>query len=201
MKSNGILKSFLLCATSILVVFIMLTIVLFLLEMNNQNIMAQYKNDYQSALEQHAGSESGIDRGLDFFFLTYANLADTNTANHVNQLYADTLYFNDTVTTIRSRAELTAYMDKTSKKVKTSKVEVHQVMREGADVFVRWAMHFESSAYGITVDSDTIGMTHLRFNDEGQVVLHQDFWDSAAGLYTHLPIVGFFVRRAQAALE
>ena len=195
------LKIALISAASILIAFVILVLTLFFIETNKQNTMAQYKNDYQTALQQFAGSETGVDQGLDFFKQTYANLADENTASHVNQLYAEELYFNDTVTTLRTRAELTDYMDKTSKKVNTSKVEVQQVLRDGVDVFVRWTMHFESSAYGIKVDSDTIGMTHLRFNDEGQVVLHQDFWDSTAGLYSHLPIVGFFVRRAQSALE
>ena len=195
------LKTVLISATSIFITFVILVLTLFYIETSKQNTMAQYKNDYHTALQQFAGSETGVDQGLDFFKQTYANLADENTASHVNQLYAEELYFNDTVTTLRSRAELTDYMDKTSKKVNTSKVEVQQILRDGVDVFVRWTMHFESSAYGIKVDSDTIGMTHLRFNDEGQVVLHQDFWDSTAGLYSHLPIVGFFVRRAQSALE
>ena len=163
--------------------------------------MTQYKDDYQAALKLHAGTESGIDLGIGAFKRAYANLADSATADRIRQLYAADLYFNDTVTTIRTRDELTEYMRKTSEKVKTSKVEVDQVLRDGVDVFVRWTMHFESSAYGIKVDSDTIGLSHLRFNADGQVVLHQDFWDSTAGIYSHLPIVGFFVRRAQAALE
>ena len=163
--------------------------------------MTQYKDDYQAALKLHAGTESGIDLGIGAFKQAYANLADSATADRIRQLYAADLYFNDTVTTIRTRDELTEYMRKTSEKVKTSKVEVDQVLRDGVDVFVRWTMHFESSAYGIKVDSDTIGLSHLRFNADGQVVLHQDFWDSTAGIYSHLPIVGFFVRRAQAALE
>ncbi|MEM7054197.1 MAG: nuclear transport factor 2 family protein [Pseudomonadota bacterium] len=163
--------------------------------------MAQYTDDYQAALMLHNGSERGIEHGLDLFKRTYANLADTETSNKVSQLYANQLYFNDTIKTIRSREELTDYMEKTSNKVQTSYVEVDQVIRDGADVFLRWTMHFESSAYGINIDSETIGMTHLRFNEDGQVVLHQDFWDSAAGIYSHLPIVGFFVRRAQAMLD
>lgn len=196
--------------TKIIIVLLILSILsapsivlitLSILEINNNNAMTQYKDDYQAALKLHAGTESGIDLGIGAFKQAYANLADSATADRIRQLYAADLYFNDTVTTIRTRDELTEYMRKTSEKVKTSKVEVDQVLRDGVDVFVRWTMHFESSAYGIKVDSDTIGLSHLRFNADGQVVLHQDFWDSTAGIYSHLPIVGFFVRRAQAALE
>ena len=35
---------------------------------------------------------------------------------------------------------------------------------------------------------------HLRFNDAGQVVLHQDFWDSSQGFFEHVPILGAMIR-------
>ena len=201
MKSADIKIIIVILILSILSAPSIFLITLSILEINNNNDMTQYKDDYQAALKLHAGTESGIDLGIGAFKQAYANLADSATADRIRQRYAADLYFNDTVTTIRTRDELTEYMRKTSEKVKTSKVEVDQVLRDGVDVFVRWTMHFESSAYGIKVDSDTIGLSHLRFNADGQVVLHQDFWDSTAGIYSHLPIVGFFVRRAQAALE
>jgi hypothetical protein len=37
-------------------------------------------------------------------------------------------------------------------------------------------------------------MTMLRFDGEGRVVLHQDFWDPAAGFYEHLPVLGGVLR-------
>ena len=201
MKLNSTGKIIIISAVSIVSASIVLLVTLTIFEINNQNLMAQYKDHYESALESHTGSERGIDLGLDLFEQTYADLAHADTAAKVNRLYADELYFNDTVTTIRSVEELTSYMQKTSDKLKHSSVTIDQVIRDGVDVFVRWSMHFESAAYGVTVDSNTIGMTHLRFNDRGQVVLHQDFWDSTAGIYSQLPVVGFFVRRAQDMLE
>ena len=195
------LKTLLIASISIGLAGIIALVAIYFIERNNQNTMAQYKQDYQAALQQQVGSESGIDLGIDNFRQTFANLADPETDRHVSQLYAADVYFNDTVVTIRDHAKLVDYMRETSKKVNSSDVEVQQVIRDGADVFVRWTMHFKSSAYGIKVDSDTIGMTHLRFNDEGKVILHQDFWDSTAGIYSHLPIVGFFVRRAQALMH
>ena len=42
--------------------------------------------------------------------------------------------------------------------------------------------------------SDTIGITHLRFNKAGRVVLHQDFWDTGLGFYQHIPVLGRVVQ-------
>ncbi len=46
----------------------------------------------------------------------------------------------------------------------------------------------------------TIGMTHVRFNPEGQVILHQDYWDSAAGLFEYVPVVGGGIRLIKSRL-
>ena len=40
------------------------------------------------------------------------------------------------------------------------------------------------------VDVTTTGMTHLGFNQQGLIILHQDYWDSAGGFYARLPILG-----------
>jgi hypothetical protein len=46
----------------------------------------------------------------------------------------------------------------------------------------------------------TIGITQARFNAEGQVVLHQDYWDSAAGLYEHVPVLSSLLYAIQQRL-
>jgi hypothetical protein len=43
-------------------------------------------------------------------------------------------------------------------------------------------------------DTQTIGMSHLRFDASGLVRLHQDYWDSTAGLFEHVPLLGAGIR-------
>jgi hypothetical protein len=43
------------------------------------------------------------------------------------------------------------------------------------------------------VTSNTVGVTHLRFDEAGRIILHQDFWDSAEGLYRHIPVLGSLI--------
>lgn len=38
-------------------------------------------------------------------------------------------------------------------------------------------------------------MTHLRFDAAGRIIVHQDFWDSAEGLYRHFPLIGWLLRQ------
>ncbi len=156
---------------------------------------------YHEALEQNPGQTASIDQGVATFRETFADLTREDLAGRIGELYADTFYFNDTVHIARKRSELVDYMARTGESLEQNSVEVHKVIRDGADVYLRWEMTFITRAVGKRVESHSIGMTHLRFDENGQIVLHQDFWDSGSAIYAHLPIVGFFVRRAQRAMQ
>lgn len=151
---------------------------------------------YERALIERPGDPSGIADGLARFKSTYADLASPELADRVAETYAESLFFNDTLHSFHDRDALQAYMAKVSSQLEHSQVDVHQVLIDGDDVFLRWTMRFA----GRSIQSNSIGMSHLRFNSEGQVILHQDFWDSGHGLYAHLPVVGFVLRRVRERL-
>ncbi len=151
---------------------------------------------YELALERFTGQTSAIDEGVASFSAGYGDLTQDELAERIRELYAPDLYFNDTIHTFNDRDALVDYLVRTGESLDESRVEVRQVVRDGADVFLRWSMEFRTRAAGKDIHSQSIGMTQLRFDEQGRVVLHQDFWDSGHALYAHLPIVGFFVRRA-----
>lgn len=103
-------------------------------------------------------------------------------------LYATDVYFNDTLKTLRGRDEVTAYFLKTAEATGHVRATVEDVAWSGSDCYVRWIMDVGFKDDGAPVR--TPGMTQLRFNGDGLVVLHQDYWDSAGGFYDHLPVVG-----------
>ncbi|MDZ7789654.1 MAG: nuclear transport factor 2 family protein [Xanthomonadales bacterium] len=156
---------------------------------------------YNEALESRPGHSSAIDSGVAAFQQTFADLTRDDLAERIGELYAEEFYFNDTVHIARERSELVDYMVRTGQGLEQNRVEVHKVIRDGSDVYVRWEMTFRTRALAKRIESHSIGMTHLRFNEQGKIVLHQDFWDSGNALYAHLPVVGFFVRRARGAME
>lgn len=155
---------------------------------------------YEQAMRDFPGSEAAIDSGLQRFKAAYADLTDPRVGEKIRETYAERLFFDDTLHTFGQLDDLVAYMERTGAGLHQSIVEVQHVIRDGADVYVRWTMEFKTRAVGRDIHSRSIGMTHLRFDEDGRVVLHQDFWDSGHGLYAHLPFVGFAVRRARRAL-
>lgn len=156
---------------------------------------------YQEALERLPGDTTAIDRGVTRFRETFGDLTQPDLEQRLGDLYAESFYFNDTVHIARQRPELVDYLTRTGDALTESRVDVHRVIRDGADVYLRWEMTFVSRALGKRIESNSIGITHLRFDANGRVVLHQDFWDSGSALYAHLPVVGFFVRRARGAMQ
>jgi len=156
-----------------------------------------YVPKYKAALRELPGSEIAIDSGLETFGEVYRDLARPDLVERVRELYAEEMYFSDTLVTFRDRGELSDYMNMTAARLKASRVDVDQILRDGRDTFVRWTMHYETGS----IDSTSIGMSHLRFDENGRIVLHQDFWDSASGLYRHLPVIGPLMRRADALIH
>lgn len=156
---------------------------------------------YRQALSTLEGSTAAIDDGLQQFSSVFADLSVPDVGARMAELYADEVHFNDTLKTLTTGAEVAVYMGETGRRLDSSRVVVEQSLRDGADVFVRWRMEFRTSAFGIAIDSNSIGMTHLRFDDRGRVILHQDFWDAAAGLYEHLPLIGAVVRTAKKMMK
>ncbi len=152
---------------------------------------------YLEALQTHPGTTQAIDAGLARFELGYQDLTAPDLESAIDEIYAERLFFNDTVHTFTDREMLKAYMAQTGANLNRSEVEIHQVLRDGPDVFVRWTMFFQIGDGDEAIRSTSIGISHLRFDGNGQVILHQDYWDSASALYAHLPIVGFVLRAAQ----
>ena len=118
----------------------------------------------------------------------------------IREVYADTFYFNDTFKTFRTIDELIPYMEETAENVKTTTVEILDVSKSDSDYYLRWKMIMEFTAKGRDIRSVSVGMTQLRFNEQGKVILHQDYWDGAEGFYQHLPYIGYFVRKVRDSL-
>ncbi|WP_158083140.1 nuclear transport factor 2 family protein [Methyloprofundus sedimenti] len=120
----------------------------------------------------------------------YNHLNHNHVANQVTKTYAESLYFNDTLVTIDNREELIKYLEQTQQEVESMSLEVIQVFSKDEDVFVQWKMQTEFTIMGKHSNVNSIGISHLRFNEEGKIILHQDYWDSTNGFFQHIPVIG-----------
>lgn len=165
----------------------------------SKQVKSYYADEYLQALQTYRGVDDSeiISGGVERFAATLGDFTITDLREQVESLYADELYFNDTFKTLRSIDELAPYLQETGETVISSKVEVLSHSQDGEDVYVRWVMDFAFKAAGKNIESRSLGISHLRFNENGEVILHQDFWDSNDGFYSNLPFVGGLLHRVR----
>ena len=65
---------------------------------------------------------------------------------------------------------------------------------QGAQCFLVWDFRFRFKRFDTATWQTVRGGTHLRFDAQGRVTLHRDYWDAAEELYEKLPMVGGLMR-------
>ncbi len=181
------------------ITFLILSAILTGCASTNHSMKNQRVNNYLSIIDTIPPSVRVSDPAAKFLTL-FGDFKQGTTDIVINQLYADEFYFNDTFKTFRNRNDLAKYLKSTAQEVDLTTVDILDVSKSETDYYLRWVMHMKFTAKGREVDSRSIGMTQIRFNAEGKVILHQDYWDGAEGFYQHLPIVGYIVTKIKSGL-
>ena len=169
---------------------------------NKHSTMKNYPTLYQQAVTTTSSTEQTLPNdqmvaAVGRFTEAFAALTSPELNSRVDKIYAEELYFNDTFKTIFDKTELIKYLDETAQKLISSDIWFEAPLITHNDAYIRWTMKISFKAGGKCIESDSIGITHLRFNNDAQVIIHQDYWDSAYGFYQHLPLVGGLVRWVQ----
>lgn len=153
-----------------------------------------YTDSYLNALKTHSDTAQASAVDLDRFLALFSPLNAAYIEENGADVYAETLYFNDTLATLYKRDEVLKHLSDTSERLDSMQLTPLSVVRNDGDVYIRWLMEARFSLLGKARLSRTIGISQLRFNQQGQVVFQQDFWDSSQGLDQHLPVLGPMTR-------
>lgn len=129
------------------------------------------------------------------------DLSTDNIRRLTRQVYAEEAYLNDTLKTLQGAEAIEAYFLETAEITDFIKATFADVSPTGDGFYVfRWQMDvgMRKVARGKTVQ--TLGISLIRFDEEGKVTYHQDYWDSTAGLFQHVPGIGRGIRMIKARL-
>lgn len=155
----------------------------------NDDNAEQFSQPYLSALEHNPGAPVRA-QWLDGFVQAYGDFTGDQLRQRIREAYAERLYFNDTLRSIKDRETLADYLSETADRLEDMQLTILDRHLSGRDAYLRWTLRTRFQAGWRSVDTTTLGMTHLRFNERGQVILHQDFWDSRQGVFEHIPVMG-----------
>lgn len=102
------------------------------------------------------------------------------------EAYAETFYFRDAFHIFTDRDTLVAYMQRTAQQSPGVTFEFEAPARNGIDFYLPWTMILPSRDGSESQRS--LGVSRLRFNEQGLVIFHQDYWDSADVLVPRVPV-------------
>lgn len=117
----------------------------------------------------------------------------------IRTLYADDAFFKDPFNEVRGHAAIERIFEHMFAQVGAPRFRVETTVCEGDSAFLGWTMTYRRQAG----HEDAIrGCSALRFDGNGRVTWHRDYWDAAEELYEKLPLLGAlmrFVRRKLSA--
>ena len=162
---------------------------------------AELDRSYEAAL---AASEASAVRNLEqdperlaaFVARAEAYFRDITQASVrelTRETYAPDGYLNDTLAAISGAAAIEEYFYETAGNTDAVRVEFLSFAATDMDVYVRWRMTIEAPRLS-SEPLVSYGVSQFRFDEQGRLLIHKDFWDAAGNFFEHLPFLGRAIR-------
>ena len=119
------------------------------------------------------------------------------TPAHLTQLgahYASDARFKDPFNEVQGIAAIARIFEHMFANLNQPRFIVTTQVVEGQQAFLTWEFRFGFQRWNTDTEQCIRGATHLRFNLQGLIELHRDYWDAAEELYEKLPAIGALMR-------
>ena len=117
----------------------------------------------------------------------------------VRALYAPDAYFGDPFKSVQGLDAIERYFLKMAEPIQECTFAIDRCDGAGGEYYCTWEMHLLSRA-APRKPVRVLGISHVRFSTDGQVVFQQDYWDTGAVLDV-LPVVGRLTRHVKRRLQ
>ena len=152
-----------------------------------------YPAAYRAALVETKASAPVRNEDLELFIKFLEGIGTPGSARAASELYSENIHFSDALILTEDKQVIVKHFSDLEEAGNQVKVTMHQKLISGNDVFLVWSMEARFTPIRTERISDSLGVTHLRFDENGRVILHQDFWDSTEGFFRHIPVLGSVV--------
>lgn len=134
-----------------------------------------------------ADETEAVNRFVDF----YKVFSEEAIRAKVRKVYADGAYFRDPFHEVSGIDAIETYFVNSTKAVEECTFDIQDVAGFHGNYYVRWVMHLKTKRDPAN-PIEGVGVTHVRFDDKGRVVFHQDYWDGGI-VYERIPFVGWMI--------
>ena len=130
---------------------------------------------------------------MEKFIETYKKL-NANNLHLLSDIYAENIVFIDPAHKIEGLNNLNQYFASMYKNLRSASFTFHETTRSDNHAYIQWTMDFSHPKLAGGRMISLPGISMLKFNGEGKVNLHHDFFDMGAMLYEHIPLLGRVVK-------
>lgn len=157
------------------------------------------KNYYQalSTTDPHTAGALQPDsererEAVERFVSFYRVFSVENIRGSVRTIYADDAYFRDGYREVQGLDAIEAYFLKSAETVQECTFDIQDIAVNEGNYYFRWVMDLTTKRWKDD-PVKTVGMSHVRFDKEGLIAFHQDYWDTSV-IYEKVPVMGSVIR-------
>lgn len=112
----------------------------------------------------------------------------------IGELYAADAYFKDPFNEVRGVPRIARIFGHMFEQVDAPRFVVHETVVQGDAAFLTWDFVFGFRRPLPAGERTVRGCSHLKFDADGRVSFHRDYWDVAEELYEKIPLLGGLMR-------
>jgi hypothetical protein len=116
------------------------------------------------------------------------------TLPQLHNFYAANAYFKDPFNEVENVADIERIFAHMYVSLANPRFVIHTCIEQGDEAFLAWHFDFRIKRYKPNIVQTIRGGSHLRWDTQGKVCFHRDYWDVAEELYEKLPILGGVMR-------
>ena len=132
--------------------------------------------------------DAQLARVVDFF-----ETLSLESTRRLGRIYAENAYFKDPFNEVRGIEAITGLFAHMFAQVDAPRFVVTTRIARESDAFITWDFLFRMKRFSME-EQCIRGATHLKFDADGRVDFHRDYWDAAEELYEKLPLLGSLMR-------
>ena len=132
--------------------------------------------------------QAGLQNVVQFF-----ETISQDSVAQLSSIYTEEVLFKDPFNEVRGIAAVTAIFAHMFEQVDAPRFVITTSVLQDDQAFLTWDFLFRMKRFA-REEQCIRGATHLRFDADGRVSLHRDYWDAAEELYEKLPLLGAVMR-------
>ncbi len=133
-------------------------------------------------------------RAIERFVGFFAEITEERVRAQARDVYAPDAHFDDTLKILKGAQAIEEDFVKSARKTQQLRVAMDDIATHGENYYFRWTMTMAVKGLKGGKPLLSQGISHIRFDRQGRVVYHRDYWDAAGNLFEHFPLVGALLR-------